>query len=66
MGLTPNTACGRCGRDNEMSLHVLSQCPALAGIRLQAFGSALLEAEETSSLPAGDILDFLRRSRIEG
>ena len=66
MGLTPNTAYRRCGRDDETSLHVLSQSPALAGIRLQTFGSALLEPEETRSLSASDILGLLRRSGMEG
>ena len=66
MGLTPNTACRRCGRDDETPFHVLIQYPALAGIKLQTFGSALLEPEETRSLSAGDILGFLRRSGTEG
>ena len=66
VGLTPNTACRRCGRVDETSLHVFSQSPALAGIRVQTFGSALLEPEENRSLSAGDILGFQRRSGIEG
>ena len=65
MGLIPNATCRRCGRDDETSLHVLSQCLAIAGIRLQTLGSALLKPEEIRSLLAGDILGFLRRSGIE-
>ena len=34
MALTSNTPRKRFGRDDETSLHVLSQCPVLAGIRL--------------------------------
>ena len=66
MSLTPNTACRRCGKNDETSLHVSSHCPALAENRLQPFMSALLEPEEIRSLSAGDILGFLRRYGIEG
>ena len=62
MGQTPNTGCRRCDRDDEKSLHVLSKYPALDGIKLQTFGSALLEPKETRWLTVGDILGFLRRS----
>ena len=51
--------------NNVALIWVSRQCPALAGIRLQTFKSALLEPEETKSLSAGDILGFLRRSGIE-
>ena len=65
MGLKANTACRRCGRDGETSLHVSSQCPALARIRLQTFGSALLVPKEIRSLSTNDILGFLRRPRMK-
>ena len=44
----------------------LGLCPttALAGLRLQTLGSAMLEPEEIKILTARDILDFLRRTKV--
>jgi Zn finger protein HypA/HybF involved in hydrogenase expression len=43
MGLLESVKCTKCGQEEEFSYHILCQCPAFAGHRLEIFGSAWLE-----------------------
>ena len=53
-------------REGRRDVHIcfICQCPARAGLRLQALGSAMLEPEEIKMLTARDILGFLWRTRV--
>ena len=62
MGLSDSPLCGRCGAENETSVHSLCECVALASHRHVYLGS-FLELEDITSLSLGTIWNF---SKVTG
>ncbi|XP_067214128.1 uncharacterized protein [Linepithema humile] len=56
--------CRACGDDGGTSLHVLSDCPAHAGLRHKMLGSALLGSEQIRELPVRDLIFFWRKTGL--
>jgi hypothetical protein len=46
MGLSNDPACRKCGTEEETSVHVLSECEALASLTHQYLGSFFLDPED--------------------
>jgi len=49
MGLTNSPLCRRCEAEDETSVHILSECEALALLRHVHLGSFFLEPEDIKS-----------------
>ncbi|KAJ8960503.1 hypothetical protein NQ318_013787 [Aromia moschata] len=49
----------RCGEEEETSLHILCECPALAPIRYSNFGAITIEPKEVADAPLETVLKFL-------
>nr|XP_012234565.1 PREDICTED: uncharacterized protein LOC105679231 [Linepithema humile] len=64
LGRSDTSKCRACGDDEETSLHVLSDCPAQAGLRHKMLGSALLEPEQIRKLPVRDLILFWRKTGL--
>ncbi|XP_012234187.1 uncharacterized protein [Linepithema humile] len=68
LGRSDTSRCRACGDDEETSLHVLSDCPAHAGLRHKMLGSAswlrLLEPEQIRELPVRDLILFWRKTGL--
>ncbi|XP_067215185.1 uncharacterized protein [Linepithema humile] len=64
LGRSDTSRCRACGDDEETSLHVLSDCPAHAGLRHKMLGSALLGPEQIRELPVRDLILFLRKTGL--
>ncbi|XP_067209964.1 uncharacterized protein [Linepithema humile] len=64
LGRSDTSRCRACGDDEETSLHVLSNCPAHAGLRHRMLGSALLGPEQISELPVRDLILFWRKAGL--
>ncbi|XP_067214168.1 uncharacterized protein [Linepithema humile] len=62
LGRSDTSKCRACGDDEETSLHVLSDCPAQAGLRHKMLGSALLGPEQIRKLPVRDLILFWRKT----
>ncbi|XP_067208430.1 uncharacterized protein [Linepithema humile] len=64
LGRSDISKCRACGDDEETSLHVLSDCPAQAGLRHKMLGSALLGPEQIRKLPVRDLILFWRKTGL--
>ena len=58
MGLGNNPICRRCGTEEETSVHILSECEALASLRHTYLGSFFLDLEDIKKLGVGAIWSF--------
>ncbi|XP_043480435.1 uncharacterized protein LOC122510089 [Leptopilina heterotoma] len=64
IGRQVSPMCRLCGESNETSTHILSECPALARIRLCSWGQAIIDPKQVSNLSIVEILDFWRRTGL--
>ncbi|XP_067207666.1 uncharacterized protein [Linepithema humile] len=64
LGRSDTSRCRACGDDEETSLHVLSDCPAHAGLKHRMLGSALLGPEQIRELPVRDLILFWRKTGL--
>ncbi|XP_043483540.1 uncharacterized protein LOC122512001 [Leptopilina heterotoma] len=64
IGRQVSLMCRLCGESNETSTHILSECPALARIRLSSWGQAIIDPKQVSNLSIEEILDFWRRTGL--
>ena len=55
MGLTNKATCGKCGIEEESSVHILRECGALASLRHTYLGSFFLDPEDIRKLSVGAI-----------
>jgi hypothetical protein len=55
MGLSNNPTCGKCGTEEETSVHILCECEALASLRHTHLGSFFLDPEDIRKLSIGAI-----------
>jgi len=60
MGLSNDPTCKKCGTEEEISVHILCECEALASLRRAYLGSLFLELEDISVLGMGDIWNFAK------
>jgi hypothetical protein len=59
MGLSCSPLCGRCGAQEESSIHVLCECEALASLRHDAhLDSFFLDPEDVKTLSLETIWNF--------
>lgn len=64
LGKVGDSGCRRCGGDEETPIHVLCDCPALAGKRQKHLGAPLWEPREITTLPMGVLVAFMRDSGL--
>jgi len=60
MGLSNNPACRKCGTEEEISVHILCECEALASLRHTHLGSFILDPEDIRILNIGAIWNFAK------
>jgi hypothetical protein len=60
MGLSNNPICGKCGTEEETSVHVLCACEALASLRHSHLGFFFLDPEDIRKLNTGAIWKFAK------
>ena len=53
MGLTSIPLCGRCGAEDETSVHILSECEGLGSLRHTYLGPFFLDPEDIKILNLG-------------
>jgi len=58
MGLSDNLICGKCGSEEETSVHVLYECEALASLRHSYLGSLFLDPEDIRKVHIGVMWKF--------
>jgi hypothetical protein len=58
MGLSNNLICRKCGTEEEISVHILCECEALASLRLAHLGSFFLGPEDIRKISIGAIWNF--------
>jgi hypothetical protein len=49
---------GKCGTEEETSVHILCECEALASLRMAYLGSLFLDPEDIRELGMGAIWNF--------
>ncbi|KAJ8961350.1 hypothetical protein NQ318_014593 [Aromia moschata] len=54
IGVKNDPDCRRCGEEEETSLHILCECPALAAARYSNFGAITIEPKESLNTGATD------------
>jgi hypothetical protein len=64
MGLTSNNSCRRCGTEEEISVHILRACEALASLKHTYLGPFCLDPEDIKSLSLRTIWNFSKGTRI--
>jgi len=52
--------CGKCGTEEETSVHILCECEALASLRHAYLGSFFLDQEDIEKLGMGAIWNFAK------
>jgi len=60
MGLSNNPTCRKCGTEEETSVHILSECEALASLRHRYLGSFFLDPEDIRMLRVVAIWNFAK------
>jgi len=58
MGLSNNPTCGKCGTEEETSVHILWECEALHSLRHAYLGSFFLDPEDIMNLSLGPIWNY--------
>jgi len=61
MGLNNNLICKKCGTEEEISVHILCECEALASLRHTYLGSSL-DPEDIRVLGMGALWNFAKRT----
>jgi hypothetical protein len=64
MGLTASPLCKRCGAEEEISVHILCECEALASLKHAYMGSFFLNPDDVKEYKCGCHLEFQYRSRV--
>jgi len=59
-GLSNNLTCRKCGTEEEISVHILCECEALASLRLTFLGSSFLDAEDIRKQSIEAIWNFAK------
>ncbi|XP_036144334.1 uncharacterized protein LOC114255717 [Monomorium pharaonis] len=62
LGRSDTPSCRLCGEEEETSLHILGNCPALVGPRTRLLGSGFLKPNQVRQLPVGDLLRFWKQA----
>ena len=60
IGLSNNSICRKCGTVEEISVHILCECEALASLRHTLLGSFFLDPKDKSKLSIGAIWNFAK------
>jgi len=60
MGLSNNPTCRKCGTEEEISVHILCECEALASLRYKHLGSFFLDPENIRVLGVEAIWNFVK------
>ena len=58
MGLSDNPICGKCGTEEETSVHVLCECEVLASLTHLYIDLFFLDTEDTGKLNVGAIWNY--------
>jgi hypothetical protein len=61
MRLSDSPLCRRCGTEDEISVHILCECEALASLRPAYLGSFFLEPEVIKSISLGAIWNLAKQ-----
>ncbi|KAJ8941602.1 hypothetical protein NQ318_012948 [Aromia moschata] len=64
IGVKNDPDCRRCGEEEETSLHILCECPALAAARYSNFGAIIIEPKEVTDAPLETVLKFLKETGL--
>ena len=57
-------SCRYCGEEEETSIHIICQCPAIAGIRREALGLEYLAPSEVKGIELSKILTLAIKVRL--
>jgi hypothetical protein len=60
MALSNNPTCRKCGTEEEISVHILCECEALALLRYMYLGSFFLNPENIRVISMGAIWNLLK------
>jgi len=58
MGVSYNSTCRKCGREEETSVHILCECEDLAALRHVHLGSFFLDPDDIKNLSVWAIWNF--------
>ena len=64
MGMSNNLSCRKCGTEQEISVHVLCECEALASLRHAQLGSFFLDPDDIAKLSMGAVWTFGKRTGL--
>jgi hypothetical protein len=64
MGLSNNPTCRKCGTEEEISVHILFECEALASLRHAHLGSFFLDPENIRKQNIGGMWNFPKGTRL--
>jgi hypothetical protein len=64
MGLSDNPICRKCGTEEEISVHILCECEALASLRHTYVGSLFLNPEDVRVLDLGASWNFAKGTGV--
>ncbi|XP_043485245.1 uncharacterized protein LOC122513076 [Leptopilina heterotoma] len=66
IGRQVSPMCRLCGESNETSSHILSECPALARIRLSSWGQAIIDPKKDMKDVKNLLMDLLSPKKYRG
>jgi hypothetical protein len=64
MSISDNAVHRQCGQEEESSYHILCQCPAVAGSRMEIFGSEWAESIYSSRASNRKVLAPSKKTRL--
>lgn len=64
MGLSTEIICRACNEEDETSMHVLCECPALIRLRHSIFGQTYINPKDLRGRSIREILDFVKRTEL--
>ncbi|KAJ8958459.1 hypothetical protein NQ318_002248 [Aromia moschata] len=64
IGVKNDPDCRRCGEEEETSLHISCECPALAAARYSNFVAITIEPKEVTDAPLETVLKFLKETGL--
>ena len=59
-----SSTCRKCGTEEEISVHILGECEALASLRHVYLGSFFLDLEDIRVLGVGAIWNFVKETGL--